>query len=363
MKRLSFALLAYFALIGYQISAADTGHRYDFLSKLGIEVTPKLLVGDHFAGVDDDCKWIPLGEEARRALLRDAVSTDYEYDDGELHEIIGLEIGIAVVGVRPLPHDLTLVLFAFEHGDGGTSAIGIYDHTGKRLSYLDNGPSGGTYTYDIDEAHTHIRVGYTTVLDFEGDSKFSLTFTLSKSRTFTSPDGTINEWGVANYVETATATDWTMTKTYRYAISDNGVITLKRIPKPKCEGDVDEFYITRDELNELHFYPAGDTRQLQRLDKMARLIPPATDREYDDIYYQVRYITRDIYMSNPTAFYNYILSHRTSHKLIDMLFELAGDAVISKEKILDDISRLPNAADREYLINMTSQWGRKDAVG
>jgi hypothetical protein len=47
----------------------------------------------------------------------------------------------------------------------------------------------------------------------------------------------------------------------------------------------------------------------------------------------------------------------------EYLYELIAESLLDKADLIDDINRVPDAAQRDYLHTLTAQWGPKDAVG
>lgn len=362
MKHLTIILTLMLAVAaGSTPAAAATAP--PFLTALGIAVPPELVITDQAAD-NNDIELIDLDQRARRALLDGVVDVYYDYnEDGSIDEIIGIDTSIWIEGVKPLPGDLSLVLFRFEYGDGGCSTIGIYNSAGQRLDYLDNGPHSSTEYYDIDEAHTHTSISHITKLIFTADTRFELTATMTQKRSFTAPDGSINEWGQPNYVTTSEVVDWELTKIYHYAIGKDGHITLKQISGPERKGDVPDRFLKRDAINDIYYYPANDAERVKKLDLVIQQPQYYNADDSDEWHYHFRDATMQVYLNNPSIFLEYIIANPTSLKLIDMLFEAVGDSLLPKEKLLDDIGRLPDAKHRQYLEKMTSQWGPKDAVG
>ena len=269
------ALLLLIAATPIHVGAQNLGKHFPFLKKMGIHLTPHHVLGAHIECpyFDDNLKEdelpISLENKQREALLRGVLPTYEDEIDGKTVEIVGMDMGIWLAGVKALPGGNTLVMFTYEYGDGGASAIGIYNAKGVRTDYLGMGPNEGTEYYDIDEEHTHISTHHRTVLDFTGERSMALSYKMMRERMFTVADGTINEYGVANYKETGKQVDWTMSERYDYDINDAGHIVLRALPKPQCDGPVDANILLRDPINALYYYAASDAQRLERFNELA----------------------------------------------------------------------------------------------
>lgn len=368
------ALLLLIAATPLHVGAQNLGKQFPFLKKMGIRLTPHHVLGAHIECpyFDDNLKEdelpISLENKQREALLRGVLPTYEDEIDRKTVEIVGMDMGIWLAGVKALPGGNTLVLFTYEYGDGGASAIGIYNAKGVRTDYLGMGPNEGTEYYDIDEEHTHIRTHHRTVLDFTGERSMALSYKMMRERTFTTADGTINEYGVANYKETGKQVDWTMSERYDYDINDAGHIVLRALPKPQCDGPVDANILLRDPINALYYYAASDAQRLERFNELAGRpeynVEPEDKDFLNEWHYHLRDAMSDFYTSNAVQVLQFVATHRTSDNYVrEYLYELVAESLLDKADLIDDINRVPDAAQRDYLHTLTAQWGPKDAVG
>lgn len=330
--------------------SSSVAANYAFLEKLGIKVTPTLVLPDELKVTDVEEEKLPsvsIDENAQRALLYGLLTDNAE--DGET-------MGITINGVRPLAGEYTLVMFNFEYGDGSHRLFAIYDSEGKRTDVLTFGAAVESIHYDIDESHHATRTQAKTEAEFSGHEAVEIERTVTKENCTARWDEKTEQ-----FVESDHHTEWKVEKTYKYSITSDGRFVPQGTPKVEQEKTPDPEFLLVDNIADMNYRPASDDSRIDALNATAKAVTAAGNEELE---FHVLIVAWDFYRSNSAQLLLWVANHRHGdNRVTAMLEQLVSEGFVDKTTLITDIDRLSDANARDYLHSLTAQWGRAGAVG
>ena len=295
-----------------------------------------------------------LDDSQSKALLNDV----YRFDRYPADEIEGVNF---IVGVKPYGNGCTLVVFLHEFGDGAQESMALYDAEGHMTDYADVGVWEQVRPQEMNEDYTAGTGFHERVHCVAGpDSTFTLERTMKFGNLALMPD----DDGEPSRVE-CTDSKWEIQKRYTYAVdAAKGHFIFKGVDE-KTVGEVPQDDLTLDRIEDLSWLPCSDPARLDRFDELATKLNP--DRESMN-FDALRSIMWRYYNAKPQQVLAWLYDHRTKYttvasKVEMYLEDLFYTGQMRKEILVEDIRLDADTARRQWLDQLTSQWGPGDAVG
>ena len=320
-----------------------------FLSKMGVDVANIATLSGK-VDCNDSTVLTSLTDEQVRALFQPVHHFDL------LPPEEGVEGVYSIVGAQALPNQHTLLLFHIEFGDGATHPMAIYDHNGTMTDYLDLGvwrsvmpDQSGEFAPDHGRAFHEL-----AFVEFDPQKP---EFTLKR-------DYALSDWVDEDGEMKFTDIHWELLKDYHYSIDDNGHFAQLDTAIDK-KGDVDASDALLDEISDLHYLPATDTTRLDKLLALMQL--PDTKKLVDDpegtAKYRLQGVMQAAFEQNGQIVLQWLAKNRGCNDMIDLLKQLFASGWLRKELMTQELAKMPQGDARNWLEQLTAQWGPDGAMG
>ncbi len=359
IQRLTFLALTLALLVGCgtstgsesqsSVAERDAGDDFVFLTSMGVD-TKKIPVMSGRVEQTDGDDLVALTDSQVKKLLNDV----YHFDMMDSEE--GLEGGFYIAGARSLPGGHTLVLFHIEYGDGSAREMAVYDTDGEMTDFLDTGAWQGFRPDESNNDYTHGKMEAELVFCVFDEDQPS--FTLKRDleqKDFTLSDD--NEWQFGD-------SHWVLLKDYRYDVGDNGRLVLVDT-KVEKKGTIDEQVLLLDDIGDLNYMPASDSKRMAKL--AAMLQQPEIRREWSSpesmAHYRLQGVMQAAFEQNGQAVLAWIANNRSNTQVIDLLKSVFSSGWVKKDRMIQELGRMPVGSARKWLEEVTAQWGPEDAVG
>lgn len=317
-----------------------------FLDELGVKSSMIKVIDDGICS-DDNVETVTLEEGQASALLPHVK----RMIDAEGN----LEGNFWVEAARALSGGYVMLLMGQEYGDDANEMIAVYNPEGQLTDWMNLGNWNEFSTVQCDDEMTHGQARVTrTSLDFESSSEFVITKEV-KLVDWTRPAS--QQELPTNF----TKQYWKRSNTMRYAVDGEGHISLVD-SKAQVDGIVPQDDIITDELVSIAYLPVSDKSRIDRLNEKAiELLRTYPDSDW---FYLLKAVLSNIYMSQPQELLQWIYDHRKdSQQIVSIFDQLFSDGWYEKSVLVDDIRHMTDAAAKQYLEELTAQWGPLDAVG
>ena len=326
---------------------SDNDKQFAFLRELGLDV-------DHITQFDQNGaisfdSIVELNKKQEDVLLK-TVGDPYRMDDGEI------EGGFSLLGIRALPAGHTLILYSVEFGDGSSKVFAIYDSEGNTTDYLDSG-------YWKDEHPIETNDDYTTGESYGDETQcvFDSPSSLKLERTFNRYSWKRDK---ETYEHEMVNEFWKIEKEYSYQITDKGTFVFSGI-KSKSTGPVEKEMAMLDEISDLDYYT--DDSVFDRLNNLALRndVKQAANNPEGQASYRLQGIVEHLYQTKPQQLLQWMSLHRDLSKnaVTGILEQCFSTGWISKEALIEILKKMPDGEVKNYIENLTAQWGHADAVG
>ena len=318
------------------------------LEQLGIDVS-KIPTLDGKVEYRNSDNMVSLNPAQVRSLLNDVYHLDLSKDENDM------EGGFYIAGLRPLAGDHTLVLFHIEYGDGAGRELAIYDQNGKMTDFLD---TGAWDTFHPDENSDYIQgKAYHELMCCEfNDDRHGFTL----KRDYALCDYCITDDGTTTFG----TIHWALLKNYRYTINGDGHFVHDGTDIEK-KGPVDPRILLLDEISDLNYIPASDPA---RLEKMATLL------QRDEVQQELAHpeglaayvllgVMQSAFEQNAPMVLGWMAANRHQTAVIELLRKVFASGWLRKERMIQELEKLPDGEARTWLDQLTAQWGPDGAVG
>ena len=330
-------------------SAAARNGDFAFLKKLGFNLN-EIPRFDSEVVIDYEKNPFVAMTNAQQEALLDVVGEPFRAGE----DIEGV---FSIIGIRALPNDHTLILYNVEFGDGASKVFAIYDRDGKTIDYIDSGYWGEMHPIETNENYTEgVSYGDDTKCIFDSPSTMVLKRKFNKVQW-------ANKNGDINIIKEF----WCIDKNYNYTITDKGILKLNNI-EVKKQGPVEEHQALMEEISDLTYLSyRSDEPIFDRLNALA--MRPEIKRYLansdDDISYRLQGVVQGLYSSKPQQLLQWMSQHRDLSKnaVTGLLEQCFSSGWIAKETLIELIEQMPNGDAKQYIEELTAQWGPADAVG
>ena len=311
--------------------SGSKGHA--FLDELGINTDSVQILGDTIDVSTDSIMYHLNNEQAARLL--GGIAPEWANDSVEVTDLA------SIVAVKELPTGGTLAFLWQESGDGGTMYICTYDSDGKYadgMEFVNWKMLNQGFMEDNSSAY------FSEKEDCGGrftDNGFTIHRTLS---------GMKSDTEMAEFQP-----QWTIDKTYTYAVTPEGKLQLKSVDLKK-QGNVSAQVLLRDEIRDFAKMPASDASIVEKLNTLAQRKDVQNIDEEDRSYGELLWTVNSVYDRYPKDMMKWLCQHKDSNGLAPLMKKADGYGVLSRERIDADIEKLFSGDDANYLKEATKDW-------
>lgn len=311
------------------VSLADV----PFLKAMGLDVS-KVAIGTEydtkiFATDAGQGKEVRLTDKQVKLLLGDA-------------PLIDLREGGApfVVGAKVFADNVMLV-FWHEVGDGHEVILATYNAEKGDLRDISTTPS------------------WEFTQQWDGENPDGQTQTYDHSHATFAADGFVLHRKTGRNLDGKSV--WSQERDYDYAITAEGIIKLNKVDvKPLKGKQAGEYYEPTPEVESIYdvcYYSYNDMAALEKLDKLA-----ATYFHRENTKEPVMTMVMSFMRGRAQQLLQYIAVHKPA-ALIEALHECITKEWADKGELYNAIQEMPDASAKQYLNELTAQWGPEGAVG
>lgn len=311
-----------------------------FLEKIGVDVS-KIL---ELSNIDREFFDGTLEKEQVLTLLPmlSRMSTDE------------LDRDYNIRGAKALPHGLTMLLYSVETGDDSTTELlAIYDKDGVLTDYMQLEDWDGFAVLQCDASFDKGLAEVTdTKLTFASPSEFVLDETVK--------EGSWHREGDDGSISSDLTDLRCLVQTLRrYSIDDRGHMALVEEKVVKREGK----FAPESERNPIYYFyrlPASDHSRIDRLNEMVneRIAQASSEEEFEEENgFVIQMVVGEIFAASPDALLNWFYKNRkTKSALVGYFKSIFADGWVEKSVLDQEIDKLPDAAAKKYLKNLTASW-------
>lgn len=306
-----------------------------FLREMGIDASQ--VVVDSVINVWGDQEqrpMIPLSEKQVVALLKDVPAAG----------LADSPVAPKIVAVHPMRNDHTLVAYWMEGGDGYGILMVTYDKSGKVKDAISTGSWSQVNDYSMVDGGMGDVLTDSTICHLGGDSIVL--------------DRKVSRLPVAGDKQGPAI--WTVERSYVYAMADDGTLDVQAMKTVRQTGkpvDGDPSLTVFFDLADLDRYPQTGKGQMERLDQLASAIKPETS-EFMDLTHSASLM----FETNRERFLLWIANHRQNH-VMPVFEAVFSKGFVEKNELYQAIKVIKDARAKQYLEQVTAQWGPKELVG
>lgn len=327
---------------------------FTFLKKLGITQLDSLEFIDTFDGNSFSNHSLHLSKTQGVALL-----------SGVVNEELIKSGGASIVGIKALPHGLTLVLYSVECGDGSFDYVCIHNKQGKRTDamavinqwhaifcqYPDHMPQGHALK---NECITHCH--FTAPTHFELQESFVTSHIIVNEEQPDSPAKKVKDVAVLKRVK-------------QYDIDAQGHFVVGKTITKQSVG-VDAYWLVMTKIDDIEGLPHSSNKQLDLLNSLhEEMFGPKRDEALEDrdedLYCRMQFVLNGFYCINAQQVLKWMATHRnkSTNHLVEVFESLLSTGYIDKYDLVVAIEKMTNPEERAYMEKLTAQWGLEGAVG
>ena len=337
LNRLPLSILFIAALL---ITSCRSGNKptgeFTFLDNIGIEVTEKLLLHDTLAVPD-------IYRSDKKQKLSDLKGESLSHDQ---YEALVVPAGKAfademsnwlLLGVRDIGQGNTLAAYYACSGAGYSVELMTYDRQGRVLDAI-----------NAREQHMLWR---THLGDISNDTIFTLdgyfTFNGNHLTLHRTMGLSIMDWDNDCKGEPIWLQQWDQ----QYLINDQGHFVLQGQQVVKEQGEVDQYAALDFKSWDMLVCSLHDPGIMDTWNGYTELVNSTYDPDYQ--YNPFPWDVAQLYKMNPQRFLLWMAAKREAGNLLLPQFKLSPD---DRPALLDEIGRLDNASDRQWLSALVNSW-------
>ena len=320
---------------------------FKFLTDMGIDAKKYVMPDFYEQTYEEEPLGLNLDQQVKLQFIT-----------AEEAKINDMPCGLSLCGVRALPGDFTLVAYNVEYGDGSSALLMVYDKKGRCTDKLLVGSWGLMTPFELSEDMTEgVLDSWKTTLQFNSPSAFDIT----KIRHMynAKAKSPVND-GLPDYENVGDV--WKVVTVMKCEVDNKGHI-LVNDNDMKVTGHPDDRDRAFIEADNFFGVPQSDKGLLDRLNVRADKADIKNQDLEGDLRVAYIYGVFDYYGQNHAEMLQWLYDNRNNNKWGYLLEDVIGKSMISKEQLIKDIDALPDAAARNYLHQLTAQWGDYDAVG
>lgn len=257
-------------------------------------------------------------------------------------------------GAKALSHGLTMLLYSVETGDDSTTELlAIYDKDGVLTDYMQLEDWDGFAVLQCDASFDKGLAEVTdTKLTFASPSEFVLDETVK--------EGSWHREGDDGSISSDLTDLRCLVQTLRrYSIDDKGHMALVEEKVVKREGK----FAPESERNPIYYFyrlPASDHSRIDRLNEMVneRIAQASSEEEFEEENgFVIQMVVGEVFAASPDALLNWFYKNRkTKSALVGYFKSIFADGWVEKSVLDQEIDKLPDAAAKKYLKNLTASW-------
>ena len=312
----------------------------DFLDSLGITIDGDLMLGDTltmpdvYCGdpeqQDEDVQGLALSKEQFGALLKPAGKG---FDDGMSNWVL--------LGVRDVGNGITLGAFYAGNGVGYCIELLTYDRQGKVLDAINAREMHLLWRIDLSDHDNDTIFALDSRISFDGANRLTLSRVMSR-----------RIMDFENDVKGKPL--WEQQWQQDYTINGKGHFVLLEQRVTGEQGDVD-IYATLDFKSwDMLVCSLHDPSIMDTWNDYTELVNSTYDPDYQ--YNPFPWDVVQLYKMNPQRFLQWMSAKRESGNRLLPQFKLPPD---DRPALLQEIARLQNPADRQWLTDIVNNWDDK----
>lgn len=304
-----------------------------FLDELGISKDSVQILGDTINVSTDSIMYHLNNDQAARLL--GGIAPEWAVDSVEVTDLASL------VAIKELATGCTLAFLWQESGDGGTMYICTYDSDGKYadgMEFVNWKMLNQGFMEDNSSAYFSEKEECGGRFTEDG-------FTIHRTLSGMKSDTEMTDF----------QPQWTIDKTYTYAVASDGKLQLKGVELKK-QGNVSDKVLLRDEIRDFAKMPASDGSIIEKLNTLTMRKDVQGIEEEDRSYGELLWTVNSVYDRYPSQVLKWLCQHKDSNGLAQLMKKADGFGVLSRERIDADIEKIGGGDDANYLKELTKDW-------